>query len=98
MVMFPKDMDQAAKMLNMRIKIDVWSNGLSEDRRRQIRETLGDLFCQLPPRRIWLYLKRMRLMLRHGEEVAAGQEFDASQQPLFRRGEEAEDIIVEGWF
>jgi hypothetical protein len=57
-----KDMDQAARMLKMRIKIDVWSQGLAEDRRAEIREHLQDLFCQLPARRVWLYLKRFRYM------------------------------------
>jgi hypothetical protein len=63
---FPKDMDQAAKMLNMRIKIDVWTQGLDEDYRERIRENLRDLFCQLPARRYWQYLKRIRFMLLKG--------------------------------
>jgi hypothetical protein len=57
-----KDMDQAARMLKMRIKIDVWSQGLAESKRVEIREHLQDLFCQLPARRVWLYLKRIRFM------------------------------------
>ena len=58
----PKDFDQAKKMLNMRIKIDVWSHGLDETIRVEIRENLRDLFCQLPPRRVWLFLKHTRHM------------------------------------
>ena len=58
------DMDQARKMLNMRIKIDVWSQGVDEDIRQQARENLVDLFCQqIPPQRLWLYLKHIRNML-----------------------------------
>jgi len=46
----------------MRIKIDVWSQGLDESKRVKIRENLRDLFCQLPVRRLWFYLKQLRLM------------------------------------
>ena len=38
-------MDQAAKMLNMRIKVDVWSQGIAENIRVEIRERVRDLFC-----------------------------------------------------
>ena len=58
----PKDMDQARRMVNMRIKIDVWSRGLEESKRDDIRGKLRDLFCQLPARRLWYYLKQIRLM------------------------------------
>ena len=58
--MMLKDMDQARKMVNVRIKIDVWSQGVEESIREEIRENLRDLFCQLPPRRVWYYLKRIR--------------------------------------
>jgi len=46
-----KDMDQSAKMLKLRIKIDVWSKGIDESIREEIRNHLRDLFCQLPARR-----------------------------------------------
>ena len=91
-------MDQASKMLNMRIKIDVWSQGLSKSHREDIREKLGKLFCQLPVRRIWLYLKRVRLMLRTGTKKDAAQAIDVAQLALYSRGEESEDIIVDGRF
>jgi hypothetical protein len=55
-----KDMDQSAKMLKLRIKIDVWSKGIDESIREEIRNHLRDLFCQLPARRVWFYLKRIR--------------------------------------
>ena len=89
-------MDQAAKMLNMRIKIDVWSQGLSNGQRNDIREKLGTLFCQLPARRVWLYLKRVRFMLGRGENREADQTFDVSRLEPYRRGKEAEDVIVDG--
>lgn len=58
-------------MLNMRIKIDVWSKGVDEDIRHQGRENLRELFCQLPPRRVYLYMKATRSMVlneRHRKE------------------------------
>ena len=64
----PKDIEQARRMLNMRIKIDVWSKELNESIREEIREHLRDLFCQLPARRVWYYLKRIRHM-RLGKNV-----------------------------
>ena len=98
LVTLPKDMDQAAKMLNMRIKIDVWSKGLSNARREDIREKLAELFCQLPARRVWLYLKRTRLMLRVGAKNWTDQSFNPTKLKKWRKGEDAEDHIVEGKF
>lgn len=49
-------------MLNLRIKIDVWCGalGIGKIIREEILENLRDLFCQLPPRRLWHYLKNIR--------------------------------------
>ena len=49
----PKGLKQARRMLNMRIKDDVWSRGLDENFRESIRENVRELFCQLPVRRVW---------------------------------------------
>ena len=68
-----KDMDQAAKMQNMRIKIDVWTQGLEENFREKVRQTLISLFCQLPARRVWLYLKYIRNMLLNGKGTVKSQ-------------------------
>ena len=57
-----QDLDQAEKMLKLRIKIDVWSCGIKEATRQQIRENLCELYCQLPSRRVWFYLKHVRHM------------------------------------
>jgi hypothetical protein len=59
----PKDFDQARRMLNLRIKIDVWSQGVDESIRQQARDNLLDLYCEFPHQRIWLYLKHIRHML-----------------------------------
>ena len=71
-------MDQAKKMLNLRIKIDVWSKGLSNSQREDIQLKLGKLFCQLPERRMWLYLKSVRSVLRPGNSGEARQAVDTS--------------------
>ncbi|KAI9767499.1 MAG: hypothetical protein M1839_004487 [Geoglossum umbratile] len=65
-----KDIDQSSKMLNMRIKTDVWSQGLSPEIREEIRERVRDLFCEYAmPRRVLLYLKDVRVMKTVGPEV-----------------------------
>ncbi|KFY53148.1 hypothetical protein V496_07858 [Pseudogymnoascus sp. VKM F-4515 (FW-2607)] len=58
-----KDLEQARNMLNMRIKFDVWSQGLNEDFREDIRENIRRIFSQLPVRRVWYYLKHVRNMV-----------------------------------
>lgn len=63
-----KDLDQATKMVNLRIKIDVWSKGTDERIREEIRNHLRDLYCQLPARRVWYYLKNIRCMLLEGKK------------------------------
>jgi hypothetical protein len=62
-MMVPKDLDQSAKMLNLRIKIDVWTQGLDEGFRENVRVNLRELYFQLPARRVWYYLKRIRYMI-----------------------------------
>lgn len=86
-----KDMDQARRMVNMRIKIDVWSQGLEESKRQDIREKLQDLFCQLPARRLWYYLKQLRMMLLR----APGDVPDINDE-MQEYMEGPEDVIVKG--
>lgn len=78
-------------MVNMRIKIDVWSQRLEESKREDIREKLRDIFCQLPARRLWYYLKRLRLMtLRDPGDIP---DLNEGMQEYM---EGPEDIIVKG--
>ena len=86
-------MDQAAKMLNMRIKIDVWSQRLQEHIRQEIREKLRDLFCQLPMQRVWMYLKNIRYMLLKGRKP---NRILGRQLPSHEFMEGAEDVIIKG--
>lgn len=85
----PKDLDQSAKMVNMRIKIDVWTRGLDESFREKVRENLRELFCQLPARRMWYYLKRIRYMLLR--DRTSGSQLDSDGLM-----DGPEDIIVNG--
>lgn len=87
--MIPKDIEQANLMVELRIKIDVWSYGIDEQLRQRSRATLMNLYLQLPCRRVWLYLKSFRGTLLR----------DPNDQNLY--GEEAlmdgpEDIIAKG--
>ena len=79
-------------MLNMRIKIDVWSKGLDERLGHQIRENLGDMFRQLLPRRVWYYLKRVR----HLELESSLHKMPFDSFPRSNSGvSEPEDVIVQ---
>jgi len=56
-----KDMEQATLMWKLRVKIDSWSQGIDESIRHRNRLLLTDLYLQLPPRRVWLYVKQIRM-------------------------------------
>lgn len=89
----PKDMDQSGRMLKMRIKIDVWSQGLDESFRAGIREHLRDLYCQLPARRVWYYLKRVRAMLLGGNGAHGMVELQPDLEDII---DGPEDVIING--
>ena len=91
----PKDLDQAKKMVNMRIKIDVWTKGIKESIREEIREKLRDLFCQLPPRRVWYYLKYIRELNCNG---SINSENPGSGPEMGHGMDGPEDVIVNCMF
>ena len=80
----PKDMDQAKKMMNLVIKVDVCIQRLSANEKDQVRLNRQELLITLPPRRVWLFLKQIRNMGRsHDPEmdgpedvIAAGEDRD----------------------
>ncbi|KFY95462.1 hypothetical protein V498_03342 [Pseudogymnoascus sp. VKM F-4517 (FW-2822)] len=80
-----KDLEQARNMLKMRVKFDVWSAGLDEGFRNDIRENLMDIFSQFPVQRVWYYLKQLRNMFLQGDS----KEGDAIVNGL-------EDMIASG--
>jgi cell division septal protein FtsQ len=65
-----KDMEQTKKMINMRIKVDVWFEGRDKNLQKCIRENVDDLFCQLPVRIVWLYLKLFYYMMMNSSGVS----------------------------
>ena len=77
----------------MRIKVDVWSQGLSDDIREDIRQKVAQLFCGLPPRRVWLYMKRIRCMLMNPAQRPWDVK-DVFDNPVCWDG--AEDAVAQG--
>lgn len=83
------DVEQARLMWKLRVKIDFWSQGVKESIRQRNRLLLLDLYLQLPPRRIWLYAKQVRVA--HFPQLAGsnGQLIYENYLP------QSEDIIVQ---
>lgn len=77
-------------MRTLRIKIDVCTQGLHEAFRERVRNNLRDLFCQLPTRRLWIYLKSLRVMSLCSPE---GYEERLASDELM---DGPEDVIVKG--
>lgn len=73
----------------LRIKIDVCTKGFREATREKVRENLRDLFCQLPPRRLWMYLKSLRVM-----QLSSPGALEDLASKEFMDG--PEDVIVKG--
>ncbi|KAK7974548.1 hypothetical protein PG989_016396 [Apiospora arundinis] len=57
-----EDMKQSRLMLELRIKLDSWSNGVDEHIRQRNRELLVAAYLRCPPRRIFFYVKAVRTM------------------------------------
>ncbi len=89
----PKDLEQARRMLKMRIKVEVWSQGLDENFRDGIQINLRDLFCQLPVRRVWLYLKLVRRMMLNSGKVGGWENSGCGEESS---PDEPEDAIAKG--
>ncbi|KAG6175478.1 hypothetical protein E4U27_006203 [Claviceps purpurea] len=88
-----EDLIQSARMLKLRIKIDVWSRGVDEQLRHSNREYLDQQYLMLPRRRLWLYLKRRRL----SEDMEHHKE---SQRPVDLHTsvlDAPEDIVARAW-
>ena len=81
-------------MLNMRIKVDVWSQGVEEDMRQKIRGDLREIFCNLLPRRVWYYLKSVRFLELGKVENDRPHGLPSTADVLT----EPEDVIAEGFF
>ncbi|OBT69547.1 hypothetical protein VE03_01179 [Pseudogymnoascus sp. 23342-1-I1] len=79
-----KDLEQSRNMLNMRIKFDVWSTGLDEGLREDIRENIQRIFSQLPVRRVWYYLKQVRNMVLRDRSVEGSVITDGPEDLIAR--------------
>jgi hypothetical protein len=87
------DLDQTERMLNLRIKVDVWSQGLEESARQKIRDNVRELYSEFPPQRVYYYVKRIRHM-----ELSR---YFSSRGPRVLQGEDylfdgPEDVIAKG--
>src|SRR5271168_1286294 len=87
-------MEQAALMWKLRVKIDVWSNGLDESLRQRNRELLIETYLRLPPRRVWFFLKRIRLAFLGQAARLEGENELYDQVDLYVQ--EPEDTIAQG--
>ncbi|KAG6003045.1 hypothetical protein E4U21_002434 [Claviceps maximensis] len=87
----PKDMDQSIRMFRLRVKIDAWSHGVDERVRQNNRNALVEHFLTMPRRRVWLYLKRWRLMSLQldGSDLRTHLEMSTVDKP--------EDVIARAW-
>jgi len=83
-------MDQTRRMLKLRIKIDVWSQGLDESLRQRNRLLLIEIYLRLPPCRVWFFVKRIRTAsLEHSKAFQTEIDFDDCFQG-------SENIIARG--
>jgi hypothetical protein len=68
----------------LRIKIDVWSQGVDEHIRGRNRQLLVAEYLRLPPRRVWLWIKGQRLTILGAPDDAGTKEISP------------EDVIAKG--
>ncbi|KAI0156441.1 hypothetical protein GGR57DRAFT_82240 [Xylariaceae sp. FL1272] len=87
---FIRDLNQAERMLQLRIKIDVWSNGIPEHIRAQARTWLIEAYMTCPSRRVLFFVKRLRYMLL-GRDKTGRLLQEHAKQP---NADEPEDIIA----
>lgn len=72
-----EDFDQAAKMWMLRVKIDVWSQGVAEPIRQRNRNLLEEAYMRLPAARFMVYAKfwRAKMLFRFDDlENGNGEE------------------------
>lgn len=82
-------MDQAKLMWKLRVKIDAWSQGVDESLRNRNRVLLITSYLQLPPGRVWFFVKYMRLAFRErsmnfGTEIEVGDCLQVPENTIAR--------------
>ncbi|KAL4974601.1 hypothetical protein BDW66DRAFT_161160 [Aspergillus desertorum] len=82
---FWTDVDQASRMLLLRIKIDsaLRLSNLSEDEKQAVRDQRAEFFMTFPVERIWIYLKIARNLNKFRED-----DFMVQVKPLVLHGVE----------
>ncbi|KAK4652255.1 hypothetical protein QC762_609530 [Podospora pseudocomata] len=85
-----EDFAQANLIRRFRIKIDLWSKGMVDEVIRQRnRDLIETAYLRLPPRRVWMLIKLIRLMLLAGPDKPvdlklAKSEFDGPEDTIAR--------------
>lgn len=92
------NIQQAQRMLTLRVKLDTWFTelGLAEDMRRFGRQKLLDMYMRLPPVRVWLYTKQLRIMFASGEILLSGHEPSHPEFEVLGSCDQPEDVIGAG--
>ncbi|EEU42072.1 uncharacterized protein NECHADRAFT_50617 [Fusarium vanettenii 77-13-4] len=75
------DTTQSELMLKLRIKIDVWSQGVDETIRHRNRLLLTEEYMNLPCHRFWMYLKYCRFLF-----LTGGGPVDRDIEEVFQDG------------
>lgn len=81
-------------MWKLRVKIDVWSQGLDESLRQRNRELLIEAYLRLPPHRVWHFVKHIRLAYLTQMAGPMGGNGPCHLEDSFVEG--PEDIIAQG--
>ena len=81
-------------MWKLRVKIDVWSKGLDETLRQRNRDLLIEDYLQLPPRRVWHFVKRIRFAFLSQKTRLKGENEPYDLVDSFVQG--PEDTIAQG--
>ncbi|KAI1815278.1 hypothetical protein GGS20DRAFT_584639 [Poronia punctata] len=80
-----EDLEQADRMLNLRIKIDVWSQGVPYNIRHQARRWLVDAYLRCHSRRVLFFVKRLRFMLQTMPDPTSHGVEDLIASALYRK-------------
>ena len=82
-----KDFDQARRIVQLIINVDTLLRNKSGEIKQLVRQNREDLIATLPPRRVWLSVKRLR-------ESSEGHAKDKARS--FENNKHGEDAIVDG--
>lgn len=88
----------AKGMVERRTRVDVSTKGMDENIRQETRDKLIDEFYQLPSRRFWIYLKRIRVLLLSGNMSTTSDMDDTNDMTaiLKRYWDGSEDTVAKG--